>query len=201
MNSDSARLTGADLILALTGAAAVLLVLPVIAVAGDFAWWMVLVGVFGAATVYSRRDSGHGLVVLGAVAFMWLVAQPSASSAWNLAVAMLMFTVHITLALRTTAPPGAEMGREVARRWLLRAGLVSVLTTAVYVLVFALRNVRQANLEVVLAVSILALGGLVMLLRAETLDAAASSTRRAARAPWRGRSGVDESYRTKAWRS
>ena len=157
-----------------------------------------MANVFSGHTTFLHRPLGW----LERGTYRLLGVDPETDMKWTTyAVAMLMFTVHITLALRTTAPPGAEMGREVARRWLLRAGLVSVLTTAVYVLVFALRNVQQANLEVVLAVSILALGGLVMLLRAETLDAAASSTRRAARAPWRGRSGVEESYRTKAWRS
>jgi hypothetical protein len=170
MSVDSTRPTGDQLVLAVVAAAATLLVVPVIVVAGDFSLWMAPAAAIAAGFVFARHDSSHGLAALGIVALLWLAARPDALSPWTVVVALLMFTIHTCLALRSTAPPGATLGRVVVTRWLRRSALVAVLTLLVYVAAISLRNLHRSDAEVVLASALALLGGLILLLRQETLE-------------------------------
>jgi membrane-bound ClpP family serine protease len=171
MNPDSIRPTGHELVVAIVGVVAVLLVLPVIAAAGNVSWWMVIVALGAAAFVFLRRDSGHGLAALAGITMMWLASDSDPASPWSLAVALLMFTTHTSLALRTTAPPGAPFSSTVVLRWLGRSAVICAVTAVVYLLVFAFRDLQQADAEVILALALAMLGALILLLRSETLDA------------------------------
>jgi hypothetical protein len=171
MSADPARRTGDDLVLSAGAAVAVLLVLPVIVVAGTFSFWMAPATLLAAFMVYYRRDSSHALAALGAIALMWVAADPGSLSPWSLPVAVLMLVVHTCLALQTTAPPGADLGRAVRTRWLNRAAVVGLLTALVYLLAVVLQNLHRSDAEIVLAATFALLGCLILLLRRETLDA------------------------------
>lgn len=181
MNLDSDRLTGHDLLLAIIGAVAVVLVVPALLLASHVDWWVPPVDLVAALFVFGRRDSVHGLIALAAIALMWIASGAGVSTPWSLVVAFLMFVAHGTLALRTTIPPRARLDRLVVTRWLRRGAAVMALTAAVYLLVFALRDLGQADAEIVLAAALVILGALILLLRAETLDAVSQMTQRAPR--------------------
>jgi hypothetical protein len=178
MNPDSTRPRGHELVLAIVGVAAVLAVIPVIVVAGDLDFWMPVAAVVAAAAVFARRDSGHALVALAAVALMWLASGADPASWGTLVVALLMFVTHASLALRTTAPPGAAIGRDAVLRWLARSLLAAVLTGLVYALVYAVRDLERTDAEVILAAALLLLGCLILLLRQATLADLANAQRR-----------------------
>lgn len=184
---------GPERALAVIGAAAILLVLPLEVVAGDVAPWMPVVILMATVLVYVRRDSPHGLIALAVVALSWLVASPDRLTAWTMVVAVLLFTAHTTLAMRTSAPPSAEFGRAVVLRWLGRWAAVVLVTVAVFGLAYAVKNLHRSDGEAVLALTLVLLGALVLLLRAETLDegtpGADDGSVRASRRV-RGRAGV-----------
>ncbi|MDX6298014.1 MAG: hypothetical protein QOI51_1871 [Nocardioidaceae bacterium] len=167
--SDAIRPMGDELVLSVIATVATLLVIPVIVVAGSLNAWMVVVVVLAAAMVYSRRDSAHGLAALGAIALAWIAGRPDPLSPWSVVIALLMFTVHGALALQTTAPPGAGLGRAVVTRWLVRSAVVAGITVVVYVVAVSLDNLHRSDGEAVLAAALALLGGLVLLLRQETL--------------------------------
>lgn len=167
--SEAVRPIGDELVLSVIAAVATLLVIPVVVVAANLNAWMVVVVVIAAAMVFSRRDSAHALAALGAIALVWIAAGPNSLSAWSVVIALLMFTVHTALALQTTAPPGAGFGRAVVTRWLVRSAVVAGLTVVVYAAAVSLDDLHRSDGEAVLAAALALLGGLVLLLRRETL--------------------------------
>jgi hypothetical protein len=171
MSADPSRRSGADLLLSVCAALAVLLVLPVVIAAGAFSFWMAPATLLAAFMVYHRRDSSHALAALGTLALMWIAADPGTLSPWSVPVALLMLVVHTCLALQTTAPPGAALGRAVWTRWLVRFSVVGLLTILVYLLAVVLQDLHRSDAEIVLAATLALLGCLILLLRRETLDA------------------------------
>jgi len=163
--------------LALASAVAIVLVLPVVLVAGHLALWMVAALGIAAALAYGRRDSWHGLVALAVVALVWIAAEPRTGSLWSLAVALLMFTTHACLALQASAPPGATLGQALQKRWLARSAVVAGATAIVYLAAVAARDLPRSDEETGLAVGLAVVAGLVLLLRQETLRDAPSRRR------------------------
>ena len=148
MSAGDPRRRGDELLLAVAATVATLLTIPLVLLAGTFEFWMIAAVVAAAAMVYARRDSSHGLAALGVVVLVWVAARPDALSPWTVALALLMFTTHAALALQTTAPPGADLGRAVRERWLRRCALVAALTGLVYLVALALRDLHRSGAEV-----------------------------------------------------
>ncbi len=149
--------------------AATLLALPVILLAGDFRI-VILPGVaIAAALVAAGRDTAHALGGLLILALLWVVSSPDADTPWSVVMATLMLTIHSAAALRSSLPPGASIGTELARRWLLRGGLVAGLTVLVYAVGIAVHHLDQGDSEVIVVLALCLVGGLVLLLRSETL--------------------------------
>ena len=170
MSSDDPRPAGDDRRLSALAALATVLVIPVIVVAGHFSLWMAPAAVIAAYAAFTKRDTSHGLAVLGVVALMWMAARPGSLSPWTIVVALLMFTIHTALALQTTAPPGVNLGGAIGLCWLRRSAVVLALTVLVYVAADALQGLHRSDAEVFLAAAFALLGCLVLLLRRETLE-------------------------------
>ena len=169
MSRFEGRLGGQDQMLAGLAGVATVLVVPVVVVAGDFRAWMALALAIAAAMVATRQDSPHALAALGIIALVWIGARPDDLTPWSLVIALLMFTIHVALAFRTTAPPQATVDRTAVARWLGRCALVVALTGLVYLAALALRNLDRSDAEGVLAVAFALLSGLILVLRHETL--------------------------------
>lgn len=177
MNAQPATGGGDERMLALASAVAIALVLPVVLVAGHLHVWMVAALAIGAALAYGRRDSWHGLVALAVVALVWIAAQPDPGSVWSLAVALLMFTTHACLAVQATAPPGADLGRALRKRWVARSAVVAGATVSMYVAAVAARHLPHSDAGTGMAVGLVLVAGLVLLLRQETLRGATARRR------------------------
>jgi len=156
-------------VLSLLAVAATALVFPVLVLAGDFRIVMVPGMLLAAGLVAAGRDSMHGLAALAIVAVLWVASGPDALTPWSPVLAVLMLTIHATLALRSTLPPGAALGSMLLLRWFWRCVAVVGLTGFVYVVGLALHHLHRGDNEVVAVVALALLGGLVLLLRHETV--------------------------------
>lgn len=172
MSAPEARPPRDQPLLSAAAVAATLLVLPLLAVAGNFHWLMVPGVGLAAALVAAGRDSLHALAALMLVALLWLVADPAPLSPWSLVLAVLMLTAHSAVALRSTVPPGATLDSAITLRWVWRGLAVIGLAVLVYLGGLAVHHLRRADSEVVVVVALVLLGGLVLLLRNETVQGA-----------------------------
>jgi hypothetical protein len=155
--------------LALLAVAATVLVLPVLALAGDFRG-ADLPGIgLAAVLVAARRDTAHATVALLIVAVLWLHSSPAAVTPWTLVMAVLMLTMHSATALRSSIPPRALVGSIVARRWLRRGAIVTGITGLVYLVSVALHQLDRGSSEMVVVLTLCLVVALVLLLRNETL--------------------------------
>ncbi|MDP9318433.1 MAG: hypothetical protein M3O94_05035 [Actinomycetota bacterium] len=154
-------------VLSLLAVAATVLVFPVLVLAGDFRIVMVPGMLLAAGLVAAGRDSMHGLAALAIVAVLWVASGPDALTPWSPVLAVLMLTIHATLALRSALPPGAALGSMLLLRWFWRCVAVVGLTGFVYVVGLALHHLPRGDNEVVVVVALALLGGLVLLLRHE----------------------------------
>lgn len=148
---------------------ATLLVLPVLALAGSVRAVTVPAIILAAGLVVAGRDSVGALAGLGVVALLWVSSTPRTLGPWSLVLALLMLTTHAAIALRGTAPPGAVLGTTVLLRWIGRCSLVMGVTGLAYLLAQALDTLHHGGSRVVVAVALGLLGGVVLLLRRETL--------------------------------
>jgi hypothetical protein len=155
----------------LTGVAvtSTLLVLPVIVLAGDLSVLTVPGVLLAAGLMAAGRDNARPLAALLIVAGLWLLSGPDAVTPWSLVLATLMLTMHSAVALRSSVPPGAAIGFGVVRGWLQRGALVVAVTALVYLVGIAVNHLERGDSEVVVVLALGLLGGLVLLLRQETL--------------------------------
>ncbi len=150
--------------------AAALLVLPLIAIAGDFGIFDLPGIALAAGLVAGGRDTTRPLAGLLVIALLWVGSGPSEITAWTLVLATLMLTIHCAVALRDSVPGGARIGRELAVRWLQRGGLVVAVTALVYLAGIAVHHLGRGDSEVVVALALCLLVGLILLLRNETVQ-------------------------------
>lgn len=148
---------------------ATVLVLPLLAMAGDIRAVTVPGIIMAALLVAAGRDSMGALAALGIVTLLWVSSTPRDLTAWSLVLALLMMTIHAAVALRSTAPPGAALGSTVLLRWLGRFAVVMGVTGLAYVLALGLDHLHGGGNQIVVAAALAFLGGLVLLLRHETL--------------------------------
>jgi hypothetical protein len=156
-------------VLTMIAVSATLLALPVILLAGEFRIVMLPGIVLAAALVAAGRDTAHALAGLLIVALLWLLSDPDPVTPWSVALAILMLTSHSAVALRSSLPPGAPIGSALARRWLGRGAVVGGLTVLVYLAGLAVHHLNRGDSEVVVVLALCLVGGLVLLLRSETL--------------------------------
>lgn len=148
---------------------AVLLVLPVVALASHVGLLTVPAVLVAALLVGARHDSGHALAALLLVTLAWVASRPDALSPWSLVLAVLMLTTHCAVALRSSLPPGAPPDRLIVLRWLRRMGCVVAVTTAVYLAGIAVHRVHSGGSELVVVLALLVVAVLVLVLRDETV--------------------------------
>jgi len=173
MRPSSAREPRDQPLLSLVAVIAVVLLLPLLIVAGSFHWVMVPGVLLAAALMSAGRDSLHALVGLAVVALLWLLAEPAPLSPWSLVLAVLMLTAHSAVALRSTVPPGAAPDRAIMARWAWRGLAVTGLGAFGYLLALVVHHLQRVDSEVVVAAVLVLLGTFVLLLRHETLGGGA----------------------------
>jgi hypothetical protein len=170
-DQDRDRSGASDLALTLVAVVAILLMIPVVDLAGHMDPWALFLILAAAVMVISRRDSLRATFALGAMGVIWLGDGPATLSAWTLVVAVLLFTAHTSLAMGSCSPPAGSLGRAVVLRWLGRWAVVVVITAAVFGLARLIQNLHKSDAEIIVALAFVVLVGLVLLLRNETLVA------------------------------
>lgn len=161
---------GDQRILSAIAVAAVLLMLPVVILAGHFQLVTIPLIVLAALLVAADRDSLYGMAAVGILALLWIAARPATLSPWTLVTALLLFTIHAALALRTTEPPGASLGPVTVRRWVVRCGVVAAVTAGVYGVSLVLHLAQPHNNDIVVVLALVLLGALILLLRHESVE-------------------------------
>lgn len=156
-------------VLVAVAVASIVLVLPVIALAGNIRGVTVPGIILAAVLVAAGRDSVGALAGLGLVVLLWVVSTPRTLTPWSVVLAVLMLTTHAAVALRSSAPPGARLGSTVLLRWLRRWAAVMGVTGLAYLLALALDKLHHGGSQVVVGLALGLLGVLVLLLRRETL--------------------------------
>lgn len=157
-------------VLVLVAVTAVLLALPVVLLAGEV-HLVAVPGVFlAAALIAAGRDSLHAGVALAIVVLLWLMARPNAVSPWSLVLALLMLTAHAAVALRSSVPPGAPLDRGVVLRWVGRGLAVTGITGLVYLVGLAVHQLNRGDNQLIVVAAPALLGGLILLLRHETVE-------------------------------
>ena len=145
------------------------LTLPVMALAGQASLATVPGVLLAAVLVAFGRDAANALVSMGIVALLWAASAPPPLSPWSLVLALLLLTTHAAVALRSTAPPGAALDGVLLVRWFARCAVVSAITGAAFVVALALDHLHHGGSQVLVTGALVLLGGLVLLLRHETL--------------------------------
>jgi len=163
--------------LAALAVAATILALPVLMFAGGFSLVSLAGVALAAGLVAAGRDSAHALGALLVLGFLWLNSGANPVTPWTLVMALLMLTIHASVGLRASLPPGAQLGRDLALRWLRRGALVLAITALVYLLGVAVHEVDRGAHDLIAVLAMVLLGGLVLLLRSETLGGARPPTR------------------------
>lgn len=156
-------------VLSAIAVAAMLLMLPVLLLAGDLRLLTIPGVLLAAALVAGGRDTLHALAALAVVSILWLTSHADTLTPWSVMAAALMLTTHGAVALRSSVPPGAAIEREIGVRWVRRGAGVLALTAVVYLVGVGVHQLRPGTSELVVVIALVLGGVLVLLLRSETV--------------------------------
>lgn len=145
------------------------LVLPVLLLAGDFRLVTVPGVLLATALVATGRDTLHALGALVIVSVLWLASHADHLTPWSLVVAALMLTAHSAVALRSCLPPSAAISREIGIHWVRRCAVVLAVTGLVYLLGISVHQLHRGDSQTLVVLALVLVGGLVLLLRRETI--------------------------------
>ena len=111
----------------------------------------------------TRPDSHMGVVLVGTLAWQWVVGVDDAGSAWTVLAAFAILLLHTSIAACTIAPPSAALSAATLGRWAVRSAAVGGVVLVVWIVAVALRAVDTPGTVALAAGGALAVAGLLAL--------------------------------------